>query len=215
MLSFFAAKGGSGCSVVTAATALLASSLTPTLLVDLNGDQPPLLGLDSENGPGLVEWFAAEMPLPDALRRIEVPVTDRLSLLPVGSGRLHPNPEQGRTLARLLAAEGRTVVIDVGSRSQAAIALLAASDRTVLVTRACYLALRAAQRGPDPDVVVLVAEPGRALRPSDVAASIGVPVGPVVRWDPAIARAVDAGLLTGRLPRGLRHLGELLSGDAA
>ncbi|MFT7599351.1 MAG: hypothetical protein ACI8TP_002280 [Acidimicrobiales bacterium] len=209
MLSFFAAKGGAGCSVVAAAVALLSSHRTETLLVDLQGDQPDLLGVASD-GPGLGEWFGAQHPLPDALRRIEVPVTQRLSLLPVGAGRVVPSPDQARLLAAMLAAEGRQVVVDVGAPSQPLIAVLAGSEKAVLVTRACYLALLAASRGPDPDTIVLIAEPGRALQPADVELSVGAPIGPVIRWDPAVARAVDAGLITSRLPRMLRHLGELL-----
>jgi hypothetical protein len=46
--------------------------------------------------------------------------------------------------------------------------------------------------------------------PSDVEAALGVPVRAVVAHDKRIARAVDAGLLTGRLPgnlqRSLRHV---------
>lgn len=213
MLSFFTAKGGAGCSVVAAATALLSSRAQPTLLVDLNGDQPALLGLDSASfseAAGLAEWFEARAPLPDALRRLELPVTDRLSVLPTGACRPRPGPEQCRLLARLLATEGRQVVLDVGSPAQPLVPLLAASRRTILVTRACYLALRAARSGPDPDAVVLVSEPGRALRARDVEASTGAPVGPMIAWDPAVARAVDAGLLTARVPRALRSLGDLL-----
>lgn len=213
MLSFFAAKGGVGCSVVAAATAVLASARTPTLLVDLSGDLASLLGLsDPEGGEplGIADWLNAENPLPDSLRRIERRVTDSLALLPLGSGAFSPRPDQARLLARLLSADGRMVVVDVGLRAQVGVAILDASQRTALVTRSCYLALRAARRGPEPDDVVLVAEPGRALSAKDVAAAIGSPVGPIVRWDPSISRAVDAGLLVSRLPRPLRELEVLI-----
>lgn len=76
------------------------------------------------------------------------------------------------------------------------------ADRSLLVTRACYLALRRAVSAPiRPTGVVLVAEPGRALRATDVEAAVGAPVVATVAVDPAVARAVDAGLLTARLPR--------------
>lgn len=208
MLSFFSAKGGVGCSVTTAACSLLSARTRQTLLVDLDGDQPDLLGVDVGESrlPGLSDWFSAAAPLPDTLRRLEVPVSDSLALLPAGAFDLSPRPEQTRVLAHLLASEGRTVVVDVGTRAQSLLALLSASERTVLVTRACYLALRAAADHPGPDDVVLVAEPGRALRARDVGATLGVEVGPVLKWDPAVARAVDAGLLASRLPRTLRTL---------
>jgi hypothetical protein len=52
---------------------------------------------------------------------------------------------------------------------------------------------------------VLVDEPGRALRARDIEASLRAPVVATVLLDPAIARAVDAGLLVARLPTGFRH----------
>ena len=48
-----------------------------------------------------------------------------------------------------------------------------------------------------------MSEPGRSLTRHDVAAALGAPVVAVVEIDPAVARAVDAGLLASRLPRGL------------
>ena len=51
--------------------------------------------------------------------------------------------------------------------------------------------------------VVLVAEPGRSLTASDVSRAIGAPVVAEVAVDPAIARAVDAGLLAARLPKSM------------
>jgi hypothetical protein len=56
--------------------------------------------------------------------------------------------------------------------------------------------------------VVLLTEPGRSLSRHDVEDCIGAPVVAEVAVDPAVARAVDAGLLASRLPRGLeRELG--------
>ena len=54
-----------------------------------------------------------------------------------------------------------------------------------------------------PTGVVLVDEPSRSLTRADVEAALGVPVVAVVQVDPAVARAVDAGLLASRLPRTL------------
>lgn len=210
MLCFFAAKGGVGCSVVSAASALLSARHSPTLLVDLNGDLPAILGIDAD-GPGLSDWFRAESPPADALHRLEVVVSDRLSLLPTGSCQPAGLAERYQLLARLLATEGRTVVVDVGLSAISAVALLNAANRSVLVTRACYLALRRAQCGPPPDEVVLVAEPGRSLRSSDVSAALDAPISSSVPWDPAVARAVDAGLLTSRVPRSMHKLKTLVS----
>jgi hypothetical protein len=49
--------------------------------------------------------------------------------------------------------------------------------------------------------VVLIAEPGRALTKRDIENSLSAPIEATVSLDPAIARAVDSGLLTTRLPR--------------
>ena len=57
--------------------------------------------------------------------------------------------------------------------------------------------------------MVLVEERGRALSRADVEDVLGVPVRAVVEVDATVARAVDAGLLAGRLPaeleRGLKN----------
>lgn len=215
VLSFYAAKGGVGCSVVAAATAMLASRQQPTLLVDLLGDQPALFGLTA-TGPGLVDWFEAGAALPDALSRLEVPLSERLSLLKLGADPASsPTPtlcsgERLDTLARLLGLEGRQVVVDVGTTADDARAILGASSSAVLVSRSCYLAVRAAQPLVPPDDVVLIEEQGRALRPRDVAASLGLPVNYVLSWDPAVARVVDAGIMSARLPRSLHVLQGLL-----
>lgn len=216
MLCFFAAKGGVGCSLVAAATALLSARAQATLLVDLAGDAASLLGLDApdhdpgDERPGLAGWLAAENPMPDALHRIEVSAGDGLSLLPLGSRPFGPRPEQARRFADLIKSDTRRVVVDVGRRIQPNVAILDAADRSLLVTRSCYLALRAARQSPVGDGAVLVAEPGRALGADDVSAATGVPVVASIDWHPAVARAVDAGLLRCRLPRELDRLGGLL-----
>lgn len=210
MLCFFSAKGGSGCSVSAAAAALQAARSGPTLLVDLAGDQPGILGITAD-GDGLGAWYEADAPPPDALSRLEVAVAPNLRLLPLGVRRAVASPAQYRVLASLLAEDSRTVVVDVGCDSIPAVALLGAATRSVLVTRACYLALRAAGYGPNADEILLIEEPGRALGKSDISAALGLPVSVTVPWDPAIARAVDAGLMsTQRIPRSLRKVENLL-----
>ncbi|MGH9228308.1 MAG: hypothetical protein ACRD07_06160 [Acidimicrobiales bacterium] len=84
--------------------------------------------------------------------------------------------------------------------------------RPLLVIRNCYLALRKAVRAPVcPSAVVLVEEPGRGLGRKDVRTLLpGVPL-VTMAVDPAVARAIDAGLLAARLPaslgRGLAAIG--------
>ena len=86
------------------------------------------------------------------------------------------------------------------------LAVAASATVSLLVIRPCYLALRRALEAPlRPSGVVLVAEEGRSLGRADVEDVLGVPVRAEIRVDPAVARAVDAGLLAGRLPRGLER----------
>jgi hypothetical protein len=87
-----------------------------------------------------------------------------------------------------------------------ALGLVAGASRSLLVTRPCYLAIRRALTlAVRPDAVVLVGEPGRAFGRADVEAVLGVPVAAEIPHDPAVARALDAGLLLSRLPRSLRR----------
>ena len=77
----------------------------------------------------------------------------------------------------------------------------------MLVVRPCYLALRRVGQVEAGTEVVLVDEPGRALRAADVGAATGARLRCRLPYDPAVARAVDAGLLATRLPRSTRALG--------
>ena len=205
----WSAKGGSGTSVVAAALALRSADFgRETLLVDLDGDQPDVLGVTSE-GPGATDWLAADDDVPvDALAGLEVPVTSHLRLLP--RGKAAASNDQLRLLLGILGTGSRSVVIDAGTqRPEAGVLPVRWWDGigvSVLVTRACYLALRRVDSlGPDTRLV-LVDEPGRALTASDVVASLGVPLWCRVGIDPSVARAVDAGLLATRRPRALRQL---------
>lgn len=196
----YAAKGGSGTTVVVASTGL--SSGTPSLLVDLAGDLPAVLGMGDPDGPGVLDWMRADAPA-DRLPALVRTVAPSLHLLPRGAPGAVP-VERWSALAAWLATDGRSVVVDAGTGAPPA--ALVAAGRAVLVTRGCYLALRAAARmAVRPDGVVLVAEPGRALGATEVEGAVGAPVLSTVLADPAIARSVDAGLLTSRLPAAARR----------
>jgi hypothetical protein len=206
----WAAKGGSGVTVVAALLALArARADGEVLLVDLAGDLPAVLALGPLVGPGLGEWVAAPTAPPDALGRLEVPVVDGVTLLPRGRGTLAVR-ERTDLLASLLVADGRTVVVDAGVLAPAAgeddsppaQPLVARADHSLLVIRPCYLAVqRAARLTLRPTAAIVVDEDGRALDAHDIANVLGVPVVATLPVEPAIARAVDAGLLVTRPPR--------------
>jgi MinD-like ATPase involved in chromosome partitioning or flagellar assembly len=211
LIACWSPKGGSGTTVVAASLALLLARRDPlgALLVDVAGDAPAALGLAEPDGPGVAGWLAAGATVPaDALARLEVPGAAGLAMLPRGRGSLRE--DRADVLASLLQADARPVVADCGQATDGvALALAGGATRSILVTRPCFLALRRALACPlRPSEVVLLCEPGRSLSRVDVEDCLGVPVVAEVAVDPAVARAVDAGLLAARLPRRLaRELG--------
>ena len=214
LITCWSAKGGSGTTTVACAVATLLATRrsSGSLLVDGCGDAPGALGLPEPDTPGLAGWLAgdaaaAPSPAPaPGPAGAEVPVAAGLSLVVRGVGDLGP-PARVEALAGALAADPRPVVVDAGvldADHPELAPLVSGAARSLLVTRACYLALRRAVRAPArPSGIVLVVEPGRALTRNDVAEVLGAPVVAEVALDPAVARAVDAGLLPVRLPRSL------------
>lgn len=201
MFLCWSAKGGSGATVVSAALALVLSQRAPTTLVDLAGDLPAALGIAEPSGPGVHEWMASSTADEPALERLKVPVSDTLKLLPRGAGQ--GSVTRWGDLALALAHQ--TVVLDAGTGVPPG-ELLAAAQHRLLVTRPCYLAMRlASAAGVQPTGVVLLGEPGRALTARDIERAVGAPVVAELHYDPAVARAVDAGLLAARLPSTLAH----------
>jgi MinD-like ATPase involved in chromosome partitioning or flagellar assembly len=209
-ITCWSVKGGSGTTVVATALALLCAARVPdgALLVDLVGDAPLVLGLPEPAGPGVAAWLAAPDDVgADALGRLAIDVVPGLAVVPAGGSDDPPRPGRGAALAAVLAAEPRTVVVDAGScLAGPALDLVAGASTSLLVLRPGYLARRRAVAAPvRPSGVVLVREPGRALGRHDVEDALQVPVRAEVDIDPAVARAVDAGLLATRLPRTLAH----------
>lgn len=218
LVACWSPKGGAGTTVVAVALGLVLararrSEPAGVLLADLAGDVPLVLGLRAPDGPGLTHWVAAAPDVPaDAIGRIEVPAAHGLAVLHRGEGPFEPGADAPALLAGVLAAEPRTVVVDCGridpNADGAGVALTAAvlgvATRSLAVLRPCFLSLRRAAAAPvRPDGVVLVDEPGRSLRARDVEVALGVPVVATVRVTDQVARAVDAGLLSVRLPRTL------------
>ena len=212
LVACWSVKGGVGTTVVAASLALLLSraGASGVVLADLAGDAPAVLGLAEPTSPGLAGWLSAGSRVPaDALARIEVDVVPGLGLLPRGPGHLHPG--RADVLAALLDRSPRTAVVDCGKVGGAAVAAVAGrASRSLLVIRPCFIALRRAKQAPlRPTGVVVVNEPGRVLSSADVTSIVDAPVLAEVEIDPSVARLVDAGLLTGRLPRSLHPLREV------
>ncbi len=209
-------KGGSGTTVVAAALAL--TSEPPVILMDLAGDQPAVLGLPEPTGPGVGDWLASDAPA-SHLADLAIEVAHGVRLIPRG----RPDDRSGLRssvttgdddpvrlqrwdeLIGELAADRVHLIVDAGTGEPPDV-LNESAERSLLVTRACYLSLRRAVNSTmRPTGVVLVSEAGRALRANDVEAALNADIVAEVAVDPAVARAVDAGLLAARLPRALRR----------
>ena len=65
------------------------------------------------------------------------------------------------------------------------------------------------------DGIIVLEESGRALTPTDISTVLKTPIVSTIKVDPSVSRAVDAGLLSSRIPaalnEGLRALVEVLS----
>ena len=215
VVAVWSAKGGAGATSVTALLALaLVERADEVLVVDFCGDLPAVFGVEVDDAaPGLSDWCALDRPDSDALGRIEVPVRSGLQIVCRGTGALPHDPGH---LMQVLEGSRRTVLIDCGQVADhhpfGHRAMVSATE-SLLVTRECFLNLRAVQRlAHVPSGVVVIKEPRRSLGRADVESAAQAPVVAEVAFDPDIARAIDAGLVAARLPRSLlRRMGQVLA----
>ena len=186
-------KGGQGCTTIAAALAVLAArSSQPTLLLDTRGDAAAILGVSDP---------APASTVADAIANAVEPC-DRLRVVSVAGDRI--DTEAISAMSELVAA-GHRVLVDTGTDHDVLHRFDPLSPQRLLVTRPCYVALRRAIGVPFvPDHVVLISEHQRCLTERDVSLALALPV-TSVPYDPAIARAIDAGLLAARLPRCLAN----------
>ena len=148
---------------------------------------------------------------PDGLGRVATEIRPGLKL--VGPGNTpFPQHDPPDVILRQLDTFPGSVIVDAGlivgecRRSALGLWFAAHSTRSLLVTQACYLALSRAASSPlTPSGVIVIAQQGRALAAADIEAATRAPVIAEIAHDMAIARAVDAGLLLNRFPRGLRR----------
>jgi hypothetical protein len=219
LVALWSATGGSGTSVFTAACAVVLAretrgpSTDGVRVADLAGDLPAVFGLAADPEVGLADWLDAGPAAPtEALDRLLLEVAPGVALLPRGRGvdpvpGAPPSAEAGAALAAALGHDGRTVLVDCGTAREPALrAVVEVADVSVVVLRECYLALRRAVHAPSlahTAGAVVLDDPGRALSSGEVGEVLDLPVLVRVPVKDAIARAVDAGVLTGRLPDAL------------
>ena len=224
LLACWSAKGGSGTTVIASALAVLVSRSAPggALIVDLAGDVDAALGVNNMSGRlGVSDWLRSDGAAVETLRDLEVDVDGALRLLGAGTCAIRDSDlgaaERASTLAAHLSRDPRPVIVDCGSSIGskggallAAAAIAAAASSSLLVIRPCFLAVQRAIAAPiRPSGIVLVHEPGRSLGRADIESVLQAPIRAEVDVDPAVARSIDAGLLSSRVPRalarGLRH----------
>ncbi|MBI5088322.1 MAG: hypothetical protein HZB15_05525 [Actinobacteria bacterium] len=211
-------KGGSGTTVVAATLAVLAARRAPTVIVDLGGDIGAALGVDVSGSPGVGDWLCSSGAPATRLWQLAHTCSGRgghdLCLVPQGAmpPGSHLTDLAAERLATAAAQHHGHVVIDAG-RILPQGPLLECASRSLLIVRPCYLALRrACSSSSGRSDLVLITEPRRTLSRHDVEHALGEPVVAELPWDPAVARAVDAGLLAMRVPSATaRVLGRLLS----
>ena len=212
----WSAKGGSGTTVVAASLAL--DSMGPSVLVDVDGDLPIMLGVPEPGGQGLSDWFDSDAP-PDAVVDLAIDLDDTTRLIPRGPNRISRRAPRWEELGRWFAASDVEFVAAVGlgdppvgfvpaaPPTATGAAAAPAGVRGLLITRPCYVALmRARLLDARPDGVILIDERGRGISARDVEISTGAPVVAKVPFDPAIARAVDRGLLAMALPGSMKNI---------
>ena len=193
----YAHKAGQGVTTIAATLATLtACRHKRTLLVDTGTDIPAVLGIREADRSGLADYLTdTNVTLAD----IVTPIAENLDLITQGD---HPAEHTAANYGLLTGGLDHydTVIIDAAPNAHQ---WVGHADTRVLVTRPCYLALRHATGQRRPDHLVVITEPGRALNTGDIEAVTGTPISAIVGHDPHIARAVDAGTLTTRLPRSL------------
>lgn len=199
-------KGGTG---TTVAAATLGVSAPSSLIVDLAGDLPAAIGA-AGRPDGVLDWLRTDTGA-ERLDDLTIEIGREQRLINTGTPGDVPEERWAVLAEHLKSAEVDEVVVDAGTTSHPPTDLMDAADRRLMVLRPCYLSLRRAHGSTAAaDGVILVTEPGRALSTHDVERTLTLPVLAEVIVDPSVARAVDAGLLSTRLPRSLSPLRRLV-----
>jgi hypothetical protein len=196
---FTSPKGGNGTTVTAAAHALLSAHRNVrTVLIDLCGDIPAVLGMPEPSGPGVNEWLSESTSTTSSgLMACGVEAEPNLFVIPRGSRFIEGEPRWSE-LSTFVADSPHNVVIDAGVTALPD-ALRKSGAMIATVVRPCYLTLRRGVMLPRPINAYIVAEDGRALTVNDVVHVLGADHHTVVPFTSAIARAVDAGLLPSRV----------------
>ena len=193
----WAAKGGSGTTVVTATLAL--SCPNTSLLIDLAGELPAMLGVERPASHGIADWLRSDAP-PAALDDLAIEVDRTTRLIPRGTPPPSADSPRWSELVEWLA--GRLpVFVDAGTgvppsgSSPATCVRCSSRDPAISRCSGC----RASATVPTASCSSM--SRGAPCAHSTSSVPPVLPSSRRVSHDPAIQRAVDSGLLRGRLPR--------------
>lgn len=195
---FYSPKGGVGTTVTAASYALLlAHQHNGALLVDFCGDAPAAFGLVEPTAPGVHDWLdESSSRASEELLLMAQPCASNLRVVHRGARFVSGEP-RWQKLAEALEAMPMPVVIDAGT--QFVPEELSRISSMVMVVQPCYLTMRRAIREVRPQQIVIVRPAERVLTNNDLTNLLGVPTMAEIPENPAIARAVDAGLLPERV----------------
>lgn len=200
MSTIFMSPKGGNCTTVTASAFAYLNAIrgNNTLLLDLCGDVPAVLGMAEPTSPGVNDWLNESSLLThEELVLLGTPVMTGLVVVHLGASSVEGEPRWAQ-LAQAIQSLPHTVVIDAGTGFLPEVVRKAVQEVT-MVTRPCYLSLRHATHVPKPTNVFVIEEPQRALTTKDIGHVLGVPISAKIPFDAAISRAVDAGLLPSRV----------------
>lgn len=209
VIAVWSVKGGVGVSSVAAMMAVgSAERAEPTVLVDLCGDQPTVMGhAHDPQQAGVSDWLGDDFAARSAaagLTEVMVPARPDLHYVARGSAALDESPAPLLVALRQLSQQ---VVVDCGvldAQPGFRRSFVAGADASIVVLRQCFMTLRAMHSlDVSASGVVLVREQGRHLGRADVEAAAGAPIVAEIAFDSAISRSIDAGLARSRLPRRL------------
>jgi hypothetical protein len=195
---FMSSKGGNCTTVTATAFSLIAASRgLPTVLIDLCGDVPAVIGLPEPTTPGINDWLAEDSLLDaESLVKLGTPLSPGLVVVHRGARFVQGQP-RWTDLATAISSLPMNIAIDAGT-GYLPDELRNAGAEITMVVKPCYLSLRRATQLSRPTNCIVIREEGRALTVKDVGNVLGVPVVAEIPYEAAISRAVDAGLLSSR-----------------
>lgn len=212
------ARGGQGTTTVATVLAVLSAGHRPTVLTTTQVDDVCALTGIPRPGPSSTTSICPNLTLTSAAH-----LTGDVHGEPIrgvggnGGTDMTPHLADGRSANGAGCWQPGVSVVDLGRLEQQSDADSPGREpevvRWLVVRGPCYLSLRAAvEHRWEPDGIVLLTEPGRALSAADVSDVLGAPVVAQVPVEPAVARVIDAGLLLARLRRlsAFRSLAQLV-----